>query len=393
MVDFIRTFSFARTPKIIFGEGSIASLGKNISGFGKHVLLISGGSSYDTTLIKSKIEKSLKDSDLTYFRYPVTSEPSPEIVDIAVSVFKSKKIDVVVAVGGGSVMDAGKAISAMLKEEGSVKDYLEGVGTKKPSGERLPLIAIPTTSGTGSEATMNAVISEFGPRGFKKSLRHDHYTPDKAIIDPELTLDCPPDITAAGGMDAFTQLMESYLSNKATAMTNALASSGLECIARSLIQAYNNGNDLRARTEMAYAALISGITLSNAGLGVIHGFAQPLGSLFPIPHGVVCGGLMGVVNHATVDKLRKEMPDSIILEKYARLGKIFVQTAGKNDAYYIDSLLAVMDDFVETMKIPRLGEYGVKEKDFESIINLTGMKNHPVVLDKGELTTILSKRL
>jgi len=393
MVDQFPVFSFAKTPQIVFGAGTVSLLGKHTSLLGRNVLLVTGGASFENTLIQSNIEKSLNEADLHFIRYVIQGEPSPEDVDSAVSVFKSKTIDVIVAVGGGSVMDAGKAISAMLKEKGSVKDFLEGVGTREPSGKKIPFIAIPTTAGTGSEATKNAVISEQGIRGFKKSLRHDNYVPDLALVDPELTIECPQEITAASGMDAFTQLMESYLSTKANALTDALACSGIGCIANSLMKAYSNGNDPDARTRLSYAALLSGITLSNAGLGVVHGFAQPLGSLFPIPHGVVCGGLMGIVNTITVNKVRKSDPQSRFLRKYARIGKKFTEAKGKKDDYYIDLLLDIINQYIEKMNIPRLSTYGVKKKDFEAIIKATGMKNHPVVLTREELYEILKNRL
>lgn len=393
MVKSVKAFSFAKTPEILFGEGCISSLGKFISIYGHNIALITGGSSYGNSATKNKIEKSLRTSSLMYARYPVTTEPSPGIIDTVVSELRHRKVKFVVAVGGGSVMDAGKAISAMLKEEGSVKDFLEGVGAKTPSGSKLPFIAIPTTSGTGSETTKNAVISELGPNGFKKSLRHNNFVPDVAIVDPELTLNCPPDITATSGMDAFTQLLESYLSTQANAMSDALALSGLACISNALMKAFKDGNNLEARTDMAYAAMLSGITLSNAGLGVIHGFAQPLGSLFPIPHGIVCGGLMGVVNRITVKKLRKSGSGKPYLDKYARIGNLFHNSDKKNQDYHIDFFLDVMDKYIEEMNIPRLNQFGVKKEDLDAIVQQTGLKNHPVTLSREELLEILWNRL
>jgi len=393
MVENIRNFSFSKIPQIIFGTGTITGLGKLAINYGKRALLVTGTSSYNSTFIKERVEKSLDSNNLEYLSYPISGEPSPTIIDQATSMFRKEKIDVVIAIGGGSVMDAGKAIAAMLITEGSVFDYLEGVGTKIPPGLRLSLIAVPTTSGTGSEATKNAVISRFGENGFKRSFRHDNYIPDYALIDPELMLSCPQNTTAASGMDAFTQLLESYISTEANPLNDALAFSGLEHIARSIKRVFENGNDIDARTDMAYAALISGITLSNGGLGVIHGYAQPLGSLFPIPHGIVCGSLMGTVNQLTVLKLRKESPKSVYLDKYAKIGKLFSKDTGRSDDYYIDHIIETIHSYVEEFKFPKLTVYGVNETSLNDIISRTGIKNHPVNFTSEELKDIIRARL
>lgn len=196
------------------------------------------------------------------------------------------------AIGGGSVIDCGKAVAAMLVEDGSVQDYLEGVGTRKPSGAKIPFIAVPTTAGTGSEATKNAVVCD-RKEGYKKSLRHDAYMPDVAVIDPELTMTAPRPVTIACGLDAVSQLIESYTSTKANVFTDSLALTALSHASESLLpHCLDQGNDISLRGKMSYAALISGITLSHAGLGAVHGMAGPLGGLFPVPHGVTCGKLL-----------------------------------------------------------------------------------------------------
>jgi alcohol dehydrogenase class IV len=389
----VKNFSFTHIPKIHFGVNSSSKLGNEAERYGTKVLLVTGGLSYEKGIIKTRIEKSLRENSLSWYRYAVSGEPSPGIIDQAVIEFRNKKCDVVVAVGGGSVLDAGKAIAAMIKEEGKTKDYLEGVGTKLPSGKRLPLINLPTTAGTGSEATKNAVISEIGPEGFKRSLRHDNYMPDIAIIDPEFTLECPPEITAASGMDAFTQLLESYLSLQATPITDELALSGMQAVARSLIEVYLDGKNIKARSDLAYAALLSGITLSNAGLGVIHGFAQPLGSLFPVPHGVVCGTLMGAVNRITIRRLRDHAISSETLTRYASAGRVFASEKDIHDDEAIDLLMRSIDNLTEKLNIPRLGKYGISEKDFSNITSHTGLKNHPVKLSNNDLIQVLKDRL
>jgi alcohol dehydrogenase class IV len=387
------SFDFSTIPHIVFGAGKIHELFKFLGNIRSDVLLITGERSYTDTSIKKHVEDILKDGNKSFIHYSVKDEPTVEIVDQAIASYKSMKPERVIAVGGGSVLDAGKAIAAMMMENESVVHFLEGIGTSQPSGKKLPLIAIPTTAGTGSEATKNAVISKRGGDGFKKSLRHENYIPDIAIIDPELTISCSPEVTAASGMDAFTQLLEAYLSVQATPLSDALAISGIERIVRSLYAVYCNGNDIWARSDMSYAALLSGISLANAGLGVVHGFAQPLGSYFPVPHGVVCGTLMGAVNRITVEKLRMQDPGSLSLKKYATVGRLFQKKTALSDAENIDFLLDTIDDLTLKLKMPRLGQYGIRTEDLPRIVEQTGLKNHPVKLGNDELLSILQLRL
>jgi alcohol dehydrogenase class IV len=311
------------------------------------------------------------------------------MIDAAVIRYRDEKIRLVVAIGGGSVIDAGKAIAAMLYRTESVKDFLEGVGSKEHPGTKVPFIAIPTTSGTGSEATNNAVISEIGITGFKKSLRHENFIPDVAIIDPELTLHCPPDITANSGMDCFTQLVEAYLSTKAFSFTDQLALDGISKLINALPRAWKWGQDNEARAGMSYAALISGICLTNAGLGAVHGFASSIGGLFNIPHGIVCGTLMAPANAVTVKKLRKQDQNHPSLLKYSELGKFFSNENQKNQDYYVDLFISTLFEWTKMMNIPGLAKYGIKNTDFKKIVELTDNKNNPVKLDKNELTEIL----
>jgi alcohol dehydrogenase class IV len=278
----------------------------------------------------------------------------------------------------------------MLPLHESVKDYLEGVGTKAHPGVKIPFIAVPTTAGTGSEATKNAVLSETGENGYKKSLRHNNFVPDVAIIDPKLTLGCPPAITAASGMDAFTQLLESYLSTAANPITDALAYEGLTYISTSLVPAYEDGSNLAARTALALAAYLSGITLANAGLGLVHGFASAIGGYFDISHGVICSTLMASANKVTVRKLRGEKSNDAALVKYAAIGKLFSSENNKSDAYYIDSLLAHIEQLTHELKIPGLKDSGVTSSDFEKIIKASDNKNNPAILNTEEMEEVLA---
>lgn len=387
----IRPFSLAPTPELHFGKGKLSVLPGIITGFGRKALLVTGARSFDHSSSGGDLLILLERQGISYQRYAIPKEPGPETIDRAVNEFHSNMPDCVVAIGGGSVLDAGKAISGMLLLNEGVKDYLEGVGTKTHPGTKVPFIGVPTTSGTGSEATKNAVISETGEHGYKRSLRHNNFVPDVAIVDPQLTVSCSPEITAASGMDAFTQLLESYLSPASGPITDALALEGLSCIARSLLNSHRDGHHIEARTDMALAAYLSGITLANAGLGVVHGFASSLGGYFDIPHGVICSRLMGPANRITVQKLRSKKSEA--LGKYTVVGKLFSNESNKSDAYYIDLLIDTIESMTEEMNIPRLSRYGITEHHFEKIVSATDNKNNPIALEKDSMKEILELSL
>jgi len=281
----------------------------------------------------------------------------------------------------------------MLFKEDSIVNYLEGVGTKEHDGAKIPFIAVPTTSGTGSEMTKNSVICERGINGYKRSLRHDHFIPDIAIIDPELTIGCPPQITAASGLDAFTQLLESYTSTNSSIMTDSLTLNAIKCIKRSLLKTYNNGSDIDARSDMAYASAISGMTLANAGLGLIHGFASSIGGYFDIPHGVVCGTFVGVVNRLNIEKLIEQNNNNLYLSKYAEVGKLFTDDSSRSIEHYALLLADKLDKLVEELKLPKISEFGIRKMDVERIIQASGHKNNPVTFDDKELKQILTERI
>ena len=386
----IDPFVFAKLPKILFGAGKLTELEKVIGQFGLNILFMTGGRSFVNSKHYAEYIAPILKSHSVYLE-SIPGEPSPNQIDAITETYFSKQIDGVVAIGGGSVMDAGKAVSAMLAVNGKIKDYLEGVGHLETDGKKVPFIAIPTTSGTGSETTKNAVISQIGKDGFKKSLRHDNYVPDIAIVDPELIISCPPDVTAASGMDAFTQLLEAFLSPSCDEMTSSLISSGLHAIKRSLVNAYQDGKNLEARTDMAYAAMISGIALANAGLGTIHGFASPIGAYFDIPHGVVCGTLMAANNKYTLAGLRSTNNQQAI-EKYQTVSDIFIGADVPVDKK-VDLFIEQLYTMTKQLQIPKLGEFGIKHDDFEKIIAASGNKNNPVAHDKETMAAILKERL
>jgi alcohol dehydrogenase class IV len=382
-------FNFAATPQLYFGAGKISVLPTLLQNFGFKVLLVTGKHSFASSLYGHELLEKLQPMIVALERHTIDKEPTPAMIDEAVKKYSEHSLDVVVAIGGGSVLDAGKAIAAMLPLNEPIKDYLEGVGTKRHPGVKVPLIAVPTTSGTGSEATKNAVISETGENGFKRSLRHDNFVPDIAIVDPALSISCPRETTAASGMDAFTQLLESYLSTKANPITDTLAYEGLKRVSKSLMKAYKDGTDIEARTDMSLAAYLSGITLANAGLGLVHGFASSAGGYFEIPHGVICSRMMAPVNKITVRKLRQQKDNKTALHKYAMVGRLFSADENKPDEFYIDCLLAQIENWTREMKIPFLSQFGVSHTDFEKIANVTDNKNNPVALERNEMAEIL----
>ena len=380
-------------PRIVeFGIGKRQLLTEKILDFGQKVLLVTGGSSFLESNNWDVLSKAFKRNQIICETVRIGKEPAPEIVDEAVHTFGNFNPDVIVAIGGGSTLDAGKAISAMLPLKESIIKYLEGVGDGSiHTGVKIPFFALPTTSGTGSEATKNAVISRVGIYGFKKSLRHDNFIPDMALIDPELTVHCPENITAWSGMDAFTQLLESYLSTTSNPLTDAIALSGLEMVQKYLERAVGDGSDLEARSGMAYAAFCSGITLANAGLGVVHGFASSIGGKIDIPHGLVCASLMGIANEITLNKLLKENPDDPAVQKYARIGKVFHGSSDMDGMFYAEFLINKIYDLSLKFRLPKLRTFGLIPDDMDGIVDNTSNKNNPVKLLKEDMKEILIK--
>jgi alcohol dehydrogenase class IV len=391
----ITDFVFAKIPEIHFGAGKLDQLPQLILRQGNRVLLVTGSASFQHSAHHEKLTRALAAAEIACFQVGVCGEPTPDFVDQTVERYRHEKLDWVVGIGGGSAMDAGKAVSAMLPQNESVTAFLEGMETKKHDGRKIAFIAVPTSSGTGSEATKNAVLSEIGEHGYKSSLRHDSFVPDIALIDPELMLSCPPPLTAACGLDALTQLLESYVSTKASAVSDALALSGLQHVAAGFIAAFENGEtDVEARGHMAYAALLSGITLANSGLGVVHGFAAPIGGYCPIPHGVVCGTLIGEATRLNIDALLADEEKSRgALEKYARAGVVLSGLPTSSVKDDCELLVQTLQKWIEITQIPRLGHYGITPADFSRILDRTTNKNSPVVLDREQMAKILAARL
>lgn len=392
----IAEFRFAASPHIHFGAGTRAGLADILAGFGPRILLVTGARSFDESPLCQSLREELQ-SRFELQQLRIDGEPSPSVVDEAVAEFRGFGADVVVAIGGGSAVDAAKAIAGLMPLGHSVLEYLEGVGRGRTfGGPSTPFVAVPTTAGTGGETSKNAVLSELGEGGFKKSFRHELLVARHIILDPELTLSCPANVTAACGMDAFTQLLESYVSGGASPMTDALAASGMAMVRSSLLRAVRHGDDLEARTGMLYASSLSGLTLANAGLGSVHGLASPLGAFFPIPHGIVCGTLVYEASRMNIACMQARDPGNPALIKYAEAGRIMLDNPELDDEKARRSLLDMLDDWTEKLAIPRLSSYGVTSADVPRIVKGcrgNSMRTNPVLLDDVELSDLVQRRL
>lgn len=391
----MRNFNFVRTPSLFFGEGVFKAveeiLQKNQF---MQILLVTGAGSFMKTAEWRWFSDHLAKRINILDHFQISGEPAPEDVDGITSQMRSRKVDAVISIGGGSVLDTGKAVSAMLKTTHSVRSFLEGVGTLPPPGEKVPFIAVPTTSGTGSEATKNAVLSEVGAQGFKKSLRHEKYIPDFVILDPLLTRNCPPFTTAFTGLDAVTQLIESYVSTEASFLSDSYASSGLVLCGKSFERAVQTGTqDLTARGDMALASYNSGVALANAGLGIVHGLAGTLGGKYKIPHGVACGTLLGEATEMITGKLLDTGDYREAIEKYAQAARFLTGVNSGNKAGDIRIFNETLKGWVDKFKMPGLGYYGVKGEDLPYIAERADLKKTPCALSAEDILHILRKRL
>lgn len=387
----LANFVFKPAPSLVFGSGTLCKVPNLLESYGQQLLILVGGNSFLSGKYWPELRKKLESHGFSYSIEQINGEPSPEDIDSLCQAYSEETINAVLAIGGGSVLDAGKAVAAILVEQQPITTFLEGVGTQKPSGKKVPFLAIPTTSGTGSEATSNAVISKVGENGFKKSLRHDNYVPNIAIIDPALTVNCPVPLTVACGMDSFTQLVEAYLSTHASPLSDTLALEGIRCIIRSLEKACKDGNDLEARTDMSYAAYLSGLVLANAGLGAVHGFASAIGGYFTIPHGVVCGTLMAPANRITLHKLRHTGENELALHKYTTLGHMLNSQLDEQEAQ--DAFISYLDNLTKILAIPPLSDFSISHGDIPKILGISENKNNPAQLSSTDLTSILQTRI
>jgi alcohol dehydrogenase class IV len=325
--------------------------------------------------------------------FVVSHEPTISLVEEAILKVRKIEADVIISIGGGSVLDAGKAVAALTPNPGSVLDYLEVIGGgKQLENDPLPFIAVPTTAGTGTEVTKNAVILSPEHR-VKVSLRDKRMYPTVALVDPELTYSLPPAITAYSGIDAFTQCLEPYVSHLSTPITDPICMEGIRLVARSLLVAYQDGQSVRAREEMALASTFGGLALANAKLGAVHGFAGPIGGMFSAPHGAVCAALLKPVVEINIKELTERDPENPSLEKYDQIGKIVSGNASAGSA----ELVTWLSELLKELDIPGLAGFGIKSSDFSEIIEKSivssSIKGNPITLSREELREILERAL
>jgi alcohol dehydrogenase class IV len=382
-------FEFATATRIIFGGGTIDEVPALAAGMGGSAFVITGR----TTDRAQPLLEQLNKQDIKCITFSVPGEPTTTLIKAAVEQARQAKSDLVIGIGGGSVLDTGKAIAAMLTNAGELEDYLEVVGRGQPLTEPpAPYIAIPTTAGTGAEVTRNSVIAVPEHR-VKVSMRSPLMLPRLAVVDPTLSHSMPPSITASTGLDALTQLMEVYVSNKANPVTDGICREGLRRAARSLREAYEDGSNAAAREDMALASLLGGLALANSKLGAVHGFAGPLGGMLRAPHGVICAKLLPYVMETNVKALHDRAADSPAVARYNELAQILTARA---DARANDGVTWVQG-LCEALQVPPLAEFGLKEQDVPAAVakaqKSSSMKGNPIALTADELTEILKKAI
>jgi len=377
-------FEFAAPTRIIFGEGRLADIPKIVSAMGSRALVVEGRSGRAESLVRQ-----LGDVGLATTTLQVSSEPTIALVEAGLAQARRERCDVVVALGGGSVVDAGKAISALLTNDAPVRDYLEVIGKARPLANRAaPFIAIPTTAGTGAEVTRNAVLMAEDEQ-VKVSLRSPLMLPAVAVIDPELTYSLPPSVTASTGLDALTQCIEPFVSPQANPLSDAVAREGMHRASGALLRAFRDGSDREARRDMAVASLCGGLALANAKLGAVHGFASPLCGMFPVPHGMACARLLPLITEINVGAIRARMPNAAAVGRYDEVARIVTGDASAR----AEDAAVWLRELVAELSVPGLASYGVKGGDIPRVVaaarQASSMQGNPIVLTDAELCEAL----
>ncbi len=374
-------FEFATATRIIFGEGSVGTLAELVRGYGMRAMVVTGAYQERAASLVSALSAQT---------FAVPGEPTVELVREGARLVKTAACDVVISFGGGSAIDAGKAIAAVANNGGEPLDFLEVVGKGRAlEAPPLPFIAVPTTAGTGSEVTRNAVLG-LEEQGVKASLRSPLMLPRVALVDPELTYGLPPAITAFTGLDALTQLIEPYISARANPLVDAICADGMGRAAGALCRAYRDGADHEARHDMALASLSGGLALANAGLGVVHGFAAPLGGGWKAPHGALCAALLPHGMAANVAALRARAPQHPALERYSTIARLLT---GRKEASAEDGIDWVRALCAE-LNVPTLRIWGITEADLPGVVekaaHASSMKANPIVLTSEELLAVVA---
>ena len=379
-------FTFATAGQIRFGSGLASEMAPEVAALGTSAFVLTGSAAARYAAIIATLTKQ----GLNCVTFSVTGEPTTDVATDAVAAARHARADLVIGIGGGSVIDTGKVVAAMLTNDGALTDYLEVVGAGRPlQHPSVPYIAVPTTAGTGAEVTRNSVLC-VPDKKVKVSMRSPFLLPGLAIVDPLLTHSMPPALTASTGLDALTQLAEAFVSNQANPLTDGLCREGLQRAGRSLRRAFEDGNDARAREDMALASLFSGLALANAKLGAVHGFAGPLGGMIDIPHGVVCGRLLPLVIEANVRALRDRAADSSALARHDEIARLLTgnPSAAASDA------VAWVQQLSETFALPGLRRFGLTEADLPTAVakaqKASSMKGNPIALTEEELMSILT---
>lgn len=380
---------FATANRILVGSGKVREVRKIAVEFGRRVLLVRGKHATGIDLLRADLEKD----GYEVIEYLVSGEPDIRVVESGVQQVRDVGGEIVIAAGGGSVLDAGKAIAGLALNDGPILDYLEVVGKGLPLTKPvLPLIAIPTTAGTGSEVTRNAVIT-VPERRVKVSLRSPKLLPKLAVVDPQLTLTLPPAVTASSGMDALTQVLEPFVSKKANPLTDLFCQEGLQQAGRYLLMACEHGDNLAAREAMSWVSILGGLSLANAGLGAVHGFAGPLGGLFEAPHGAICAALLPSVVQVNYEILAKNQPGHPAAARYAKIAQLLTNDPGASIADGVRWL----EDLVNRLHIAPLRSYGISTRDFPLIVEKaaasSSMKGNLVELSAQDLVRILEMAL
>jgi alcohol dehydrogenase class IV len=379
-------FEFATAGRLIFGAGVLNEIGALARQYGDRALVVTGRDQGRG----GRLVSILAASEVVAVPFSVPGEPEIDHVLRGRALAKQEGCELVISLGGGSAIDAGKAIAAMLTNDGELNEYLEVIGARKAlTRPSAPFLAVPTTAGTGAEVTRNAVLAS-PEHKVKVSLRSNYMLPRLALIDPELTLDLPPAITATTGLDALTQLIEPYLCSRPNPITDALCLDGMRLAARSIRVAFECGNNRSAREDMCTAALFGGLALANAGLGAVHGLAGPIGGRFPgAPHGAVCAALLPHVLRVNHSALRARQQGSPVLARYDAIAR----TLTGNDKAVAGDGIGWVRELVRDLQIPSLSAYGIRQSDAEELASkaaqASSMKANPLALERAELMDIL----